>query len=70
MNYAKKLAKRVLARNPRSIADSHQILTEVLEKEGYTNPDDIAFATLRIDVANAARKILLQRKAVEERKVS
>lgn len=59
MDYAKKLAKRVLARNPRNAIDSIRILSEVLEEEGYVNPDAV-LAQLKADVAKAAIEILIE----------
>ncbi len=58
LEYAKKLAKRVLARNPKNAAESLQYLSEVLKEEGYVDPDDVIFMRLREEVARAAMAIL------------
>lgn len=58
MDYARKLAKRVLKRKPRSPLESARALNDVLEEEGYSDADYIILAELKRDVANAAREIL------------
>jgi hypothetical protein len=55
------LALRVIAKNPRTVADSNKALREVLEKEGYVDQNSPNTVSLRIDVANAAREIMDER---------
>ncbi|MFZ2522597.1 MAG: hypothetical protein WAZ44_02940 [Minisyncoccia bacterium] len=65
MEYATKLARRVLARRPGNPIESARILNEVLADEGYIDPDSEVLANLRRDIANAAREIL--RKQLQEK---
>ena len=61
MDYARKLALRVIAKNPRTVAESNKVLREVLEKEGYVDQNSPHTVSLRIDVAKAAREIMEER---------
>ena len=62
MEYAKKLARLVLAQNPKTRHDSVRILEEILKAEGYIDADSPVLMRLKIDVASAARLMIEERK--------
>lgn len=66
MNYAHKLARKVLARNPRTLEETLLALKEIFAEENIKDSDPET-KTLRIEIAKEATRIREERERTARR---
>lgn len=56
MDYIQKVARKLLAMEPKNVHEGARFLTEILEADGYSDADEIA-RKLRYSVMEAVRQM-------------